>query len=319
MKHPPYHLRPNKAIDRLFLTEAIRRLDRWAKLSEYVYYGLGGPFLEEFRLLYELCPEIQMVSIEENENTYKRQQFHLPCGTVRLKKMEFKSFIAQYEPKDEKSIFWLDYPDLTYGNFEDFRALLEKISEKSMLKMTLRAEPRDYFAKHGERVGIGGERFRRQFGALMPDSTVDPPRTHDEFAFLLQEMVQVASQRALPSALPLQFQPVASFYYADQAKMFTITGVVCRRDGAAEVEQVFQDLRFSNLHWAKPTFIDVPFLSTKERLHLQRFLPCDKDVGRVLRQALGYLIDSDQAHTEVTLRQYADFHRYYPYFIRAVP
>ena len=68
MKQPPYHLRPNKAVDRLALVEAIKRLGRMGDLSEYTYYGLGGPYLEDFRLLYELCPEIKMVSIEEFYN-----------------------------------------------------------------------------------------------------------------------------------------------------------------------------------------------------------------------------------------------------------
>jgi len=121
VKHPPYHLRPNKAVDRLFFVEAIKRLDRLADLKEYTYYGLGGPYLEDFRLLYEMCPEVKkMVSIEENEDTFRRQEFHLPCGILRLEKTKFKSFLAGYEANDENSIFWLDYTGLEYGHFEDF-------------------------------------------------------------------------------------------------------------------------------------------------------------------------------------------------------
>ena len=113
MKHPSYHLRPNKAVDRLSLIDTIRHLGRFADLSKYVYYGMGGPYLEDFRLLYEFYPEIRMVSIEEDDNTFKRQRFHAPCQTSRLQltKSDFTSFLAQFDPRNKNSIFWLDYTD----------------------------------------------------------------------------------------------------------------------------------------------------------------------------------------------------------------
>jgi len=63
----------------------------------------------------------------------------------------------------------------------------------------------------------------------------------------------------------------------------------------------------------------VPSLSTKERLYLQRYLPCGRNAGRTLRRALGYLTDENLKQTEIRLQQYADFHRYFPYFIKAIP
>ena len=188
-----------------------------------------------------------------------------------------------------------------------------------MVKITLRAEPTDFIDKQSERLGSRAERFRQQFGAVMPDSAADPPRDSRTFACLLQDMVQVAAQKALPSAVPLMFQPVSSFYYSDGTGMFTLTGVVCRRDSAAETRKAFEDLHFCNLTWAKPKHIDVPVLSTKERLHLQELLPCPSGAGTILHQALGYRIDYSTAQTEAKLKQYAEFHRYYPYFMRAVP
>ena len=319
MKQPPYHLRLNKAVDRLLTIDAIRRMDRLERLSEFTYYGLGGPYLDDFRLIYELFPEIKMVSIEKDEDIYKRQEFHSPCGNLRLERAQFKSFLVRYEPNDEKSIFWLDYTGLDYGNFEDFMALLSKVSENSMVKITLRAEPSDFFDKQNETPGSGAERFRRQFGALMPDSAADPPLRFRDFVCLLQDMAQVAAQKALPSAVPLMFQPVSSFYYSDGTGMFTLTGVVCQRDAEAATKEAFQDLHFRNLTWAKPKIINVPVLSTQERLHLQKLLPCRSGAGRTLREALGYLIDEDRESTEAKLKQYADFHLYYPYFMRAVP
>ena len=82
--------------------------------------------------------------------SYKRQQFHVPCHAAQLKlrNIEFKSFLARYEGSEGKSIFWLDYTGLKYGCFEAFMALLEKVSPKSLIKITLRCEPSDYLDKN---------------------------------------------------------------------------------------------------------------------------------------------------------------------------
>lgn len=313
MRHPAYHLRPNKAVDRFALIEAIKYLEGMCRLKEYTYYGLGGPYLEEFRLLYEYYPEIKMVSIEQDEETFKRQKFHLPCRTLRLKNLDVKSFLTRYDPADKRSIFWLDYPDLEYGNFEDFITLLSKVAARSMVKITLRAEPTDYLDR--------GEEFRKKFQSVMPRPSKDPPPTSPEFAYLIQEMLQVAAEQALPAeSSPLMFQPVSSFHYSDGTGIFTLTGLVWPRGEKQKVEVAFKNWKLRNLTWAKPKRIDVPILSTKERLRLEWCLPCrSKSPGKTLRRALGYLIDIDQVSTETKLEQYADYHRHFPYFMRGIP
>jgi hypothetical protein len=322
MKQPAYHLRSNKAVDRLTLIDAIKRSTKLVEdVSEYTYYGFGGPYLEDFRLLYEFYPEINMVSIEDNDEIFKRQRFHTPCNAnqLKLKKVEFQSFLARYEGGGRRSIFWLDYLDLNYGHFEDFMALLAKVSPNSLVKITLRCEPSDYFGKDDAELSKKKEDFRKQFEAVLPHPSDGPPVMFSDFAELLQEMIQIASQQSLPSAMPVKFLPISSFLYKDGVGMFTLTGIVCLRTEEAKVKAAFRTWHLRNLSWSKPRMIDVPTLSTKERLHLQRRLPCYSRSGRILRRALGYLIDDDVQRTEAKLKQYADFHRYFPYFMKAIP
>lgn len=311
MRHPAYHLRPNKAVDRLILVEAIRRLEKLGDIAAYTYFGFGGPYLEEFRLLYEIFPTIGMVSIEENGETHKRQKFHLPCGKLRLEHEEFQSFLAQYQANDAKSIFWLDHTGLEYWHFESFIALLGKVAAGSMIKVTLQAEPMYYKDKPAE--------FRERFEAVMPDPYADPPVRFRDYVCLLQDMMRIAAQRALPAEMPLTFQPVSSFFYSDGTGMFTLTGVVWDRQELDKVKEKFKGWEFANLNWAVPKRIDVPILSTKERLHLQHKLPCPRDAGKILCGTLGYLIDDTETRSEAKLRQYAAFHRYSPYFMKATP
>lgn len=315
MKHPPYHLRPNKAVDRLTFLEAIRRLGKLSRLSAYTYYGFGGPHLEEFQLLYEFCPEIKMVSIEEEKETFKRQKFHRPCAKPHLQLVNnnFKSFLDQFQASDRKSIFWLDYTGLEYKYFEEFQDLLGKVAEGSVIKITLQCQPRRYSEDKDK------DDFRKKFADVMPNPAAAPPAFLEEFSCFLQEMLQVATQQALPGAVRLMFQPISSFYYTDGTGMFTLTGVVCSRTEVDKIKKAFQDWELANLDWAKPRKIDVPVLSTKERLHLQKRLPCKRNSGKTLHKTLGYLINRDIAKTEDQLKNYADFHRYSPYFMKAIP
>ncbi len=321
MKSPAYHLRQNKSAERFAFIEAIRRLTKLGgSLEEYTYYGLGGPHLEDCRLLYEFYPEISMVSVEENEEVLKRQKFHLPCGTLHLEPKDMKSFIIQYQPNDKKSIFWLDYTRLEYECFDDFKVLLGKVAEKSMIKITLRAEPDDFWDEYKKLRIDKAEGFRKVFEKIMPDPSADPPRVSRELAHLLQKMLRIAAQQALPAeATSLMFQPVSSFYYSDGTRMFTLTGIVWKRANKWRVRRAFNGWEFANLTWEEPKLIAIPVLSTKERLHLQHCLPCSSARGTTLRTELGFLIDDDSQMTDDALEQYAAFHRYSPYIMRGTP
>ncbi len=310
MSRPAYHLRPNKAIDRLIMVDTIRRLEQFGGLQQYTYYGLGGPYLEDFRILYELSKDIGMVSIEINKEVLKRQAFHRPSRTVRLRCNDLAQFIDEYEPHG-KSIFWLDYTKLRYGYFESFKLLITKVFEGSVVKISLRADPRD-FIKEPERFG---QRFRN----LMENPSSNPPAQASEYAKFIQDMLRVAVQQALPRQLGIVFQPITSFFYSDGTGMLTLTGIVCSVSEVASFRSAFANWHLSNLYWSDPRHIDVPFLSTKERLHLQDKLPCVSSPGQTLLDALGYSLEGKKERTRMQLAQYADFHRHYPYFIKAVP
>jgi hypothetical protein len=315
VSQPAYHIRPNKAADRLTLIDAIRLVVKPTELSDYTYYSMGGPTLEDFRIIYEFYPEIKMVCIEQDAEIYKRQRFHLPCRFHRLKleHTTLKSFLAQYEAQDQKSIFWLDYTNLELGHFDDFMGLLGKVGANCIVKITLSCDARDY------RKPEQAEDFRKKFETLLPNSSDPPPNRVDKLALLMQQMVQIASQKALPSAMPLMFLPISSFYYSDGAGMFTLTGLVCRRVEEKDFRKALQKWPFANTNWNEPIKINVPSLSTKERLHLQRHLPSGTNAGKSLRRALGYLIDDNTEQTETQLQQYALFHRYFPYLMKAIP
>ena len=300
--------------------EAIGRL---ANLDEkgvkgYTYYSLGGPYLEDFRLLYDFYPEIGMVSIEEDPDKFKRQLFHCPCSVLQLKNERMSSYIAHYNPGSAKSVFWLDYDKLQYSCFTDFKRLLGAVAFGSMVKVTLPSDPAKLLTQDRQRTQELISAFQEKFRDLIPSEYGDPPRKKPEFAAYLQDMVHIAVQKA-SHAWPKHrtFVLVSSFYYSDKAPMFTLTGVVCRRDNVQRLKEAFEGWEFANLEWGPPKLINMPILSTKERLHLQPELPATNP-RKTLREKLGYPIGSEEETAEA-LEQYATFHRRVPYFLRGVP
>ena len=253
MRHPPYHLRANKAVDRAALVEAIRILANGESLGNYTYYGMGGPFLEDHRLLYSAYPQLRLVSIEANEQTYHRQLFHRPCSDeiLDLRHQDFQSFLRTYESTDRKSIVWADYTDLQYAHVDNFVALLQTLASGSMEKTTLRCHARDYVDDRAK------DAFYTKFDAVLPAGATIPAQEF-RLAGLLQAIMQVATQQALHGTPGREFQPVSSIYYRDGVGMYTLTGVLCTSNQLPAVRERFAEWQFASLNWEQPLHIDVP-------------------------------------------------------------
>lgn len=323
MKHPPYHLRPNKAVDRMLLIELLKILaDRRPlgvyDIDEYKYWGMGGPFMDDFRLVHSEFPLIRLVSIERSQDTHKRQRFHLPSSKVELIRNDFASHLAQFESAG-KEIIWLDYTDLSLARISEFQQLISLLVEGSIVKITLRSELPDEFgamiSRPGTEEGIAAEdEFKRAFGKFLPGDFNTSMCRRTQFPVLLQKILQIAAQDVLPATDPnaIVFQILESNYYNDGTVMLSLTGTVCIRSSVDLLQATLSDNPQFNLDWHNPVQIDVPMLSMKERLKLDRHLPT-RDPKKLAR-CLGYNIDEGPKKSLVKLSQYISFYRYYPLF-----
>ena len=307
MAHPPYHLKTNKAIDRLLLVDILDVLKMNYGLSDYTYYGFGGPYLEDCRIIHDWCPEIQIVSIENDEQTFKRQEFHRFTKKLELRYEDFSDFLLNFSSIG-REIIWLDYIDREYKRFNEFQDILGKVSENSVVKITIRAE----------RDKQNLTTFEKEYPKILPPLTPQPDIYKAlGLAKLLQDMLQIAAQRGLPASGESVFQLLNSSYYKDSSQMLSVTGIVCNKKKKLEVQEWFKDWKFANLKWECPHKIDVPILSIKERLHLEQHMPTKDRTGQTLSDALGYKIDISNEHIE-KMKQYEEYYQYYPYFMRAL-
>jgi hypothetical protein len=327
---PPYHLRPNKAVDRFRLIDIINKLKTGGyDLSEYTYIGFGGPFLEDMRLIGNFFPEMSTLSIEEDLQVHNRQQFHIPHKKVATENVSSEEFIDDYTATT-KCVFWLDYTDLKPSHFQEFEEVLTKLQPNSIVKITVRADLKDYPPER-VRTSVTPEkqaeeeekfllRFNTRFGDWTPaDLTYESFRS-GRFFLVIERMFQIAAQKALPTSPEgMRFQKLDSVYYSDSGYMFCLTGIICSADDSREVCDMLNGVKYANLIWGNPKKIDVPILSTKERLHLERHLPMETSDGEMLHQVLGYNIEETPEESIAKLQQYADFCSYLPYFVKASP
>ncbi len=200
--------------------------------------------------------------------------------------------------------------------------ILEKGEHGTIVKITLRAQRDDYPYQYSdeeqleERLEKFRKKFEREFDQVLPAGIEDSMFRPGKFPQTVQKMLQVAAEKTLPASCGTVFQPLHSVYYRDGTWMLSLAGIVCSREDIAKIKCEFQSWKFSNTDWHKPLKIDLPVLSIKERLQLEKFLPVKNNTGKALAKALGYRIGDSESDNLYRLQQYADFHRYYPYFAK---
>ena len=325
--HPPYHLRTNKAVDRLLLVNLLRELG--GNCKEFTYYSLAGPFLEDLRVMSLFFPEMQLVSLESDSETYKRQKFHQFDSRLTLRDKSLSDFITNcYEP-GEKDIFWLDYTDLSYECFDEFQVVLKKVPPGSVVRITLRAEPElntDALESYlsGDEIAVirakAEKSFEEKYQKVLPNPVPDgASSSFTAYARTVQLMVQQAASLALDTAgSQVDFLPVQSTRYNDNTQMLSVTGVICPRAQIDATREKLKSVHFVDFEWQEPTQINIPALSLKERFSLECHLPVpkDQDAGDELFKILQYCIASTETRSKRQLAHYAKCYQEYPNFVR---
>lgn len=308
MKAPPYHLRTNKAVDRYMLVEVLKRVvPAHPNKGDFQYVGMGGPFLEDLKVVEHYFPEMPLVSIEEDSEVVKRQEFHRFKRGVDLRVQTDKDFVTTM-PDDSLVALWFDYLGCEPKHFERFGAVTKKAGFGSVMRITLNAGFRDNDESR--------KRFKEDFDQILPVNWESYFENEDVYLVMLQKLVERVALP--PPGSGYGFHVVNSSTYRDGARMLTITGIKCRDADWADTKRLFTGWPFFTRSWdQRPIRINVPDLSFQERMRLASVLPTtSKTPGKRLHRRLGYSIaNSDKACAD-DLANYAAFARYFPIFAR---
>lgn len=317
----PYHLRQNKAIDRYAFMELLSKIDKFCDISEYSYIGFGGHSLEDFKYIHSYFRISNMISIEEDEEVYKRQKFNQPHNCIDCLLKASSDFINDFQ-RNDGTIIWLDYtkPSGLRNQIEEFQAIINKLLPSDIIKITLNAHASFYLpaqsgAKSDEIQKLRLEELRRRLGDIFPSAEVTTDMmTQKRFPEALCLVLKFAANLANQGKIDVYFQPISSFSYSDGQEMLTVTGIILEKEQEISFFEKtnIKQWKLSNIDWGKPQRINVPNLTVKERLYIDALLPNSE--AEAIQENLGFLFDKNDKLSLEMLKTYVMFYRQSPFF-----
>lgn len=329
----PYHLRQNKAVERMLFIDMLSKVNRQLPIGKYRYISFGGAFLEDFKLIHSHFGNDRMISIEQTETALKRQAFNLPLSCITPLHTESGKFIDEYESNGEQSIIWLDYtaPAALRSQIQEVQTLLPKLQLGDIVKITLNANPT---ALRSGIYIIDGKRelaevtrkaqfdeLSRRLGDMLPVGISAEDLTSSKFPNVLLRTMEFAINNAMTGrryADGVCFQPLAAFAYQDGQQMFTLAGVLIKE---AEKESFIQHTgidqwEHSCTNWVGPRKIAVPALTPKEKLTIDRLLPNGE--AQQIQESLGFCLGEEEQESLDAIANYKRYYRYYPNYQRVI-
>lgn len=322
----PYHLRQNKAIERNLFIESLRRLNNYTNISEYVYIGFGGPFLEDFKQVHNLLKVNKMISIEGNDNVHKRQQFNKPLSCINLGDTPEMSgdFINRYN-FDDKTIIWLDYamPSQLNTQLNELVSLITKLKPKDIFKITLNANP-ESLGKNPNELDPRPFRYQKVNDILtenfLPMNTTEEDVGFKKYPTLLVNAMKRAIEHGLRGRNDIRVHPLTSFVYKDGQQMVTLTAIVLENSDEEEAKFIdssrIRNWPFYAGEWRKPKNINVPTMSLKERIHIESLLP-EASVDNI-HEELGFYIGSNSSGANIDLSNFIEYYKVVPWYSKVL-
>ncbi|WP_027681877.1 O-methyltransferase [Rhizobium leguminosarum] len=318
----PYRLRPNKAVDRELFLGLLSRLAASLDLEDYRYVGLGGPFLEDFRLLHARLGINDLVSVEVEESVHLRQHFNRPIDRIECVHSTLEDYIDGTD-FEKPVIIWFDYtvPSEITEQIERFARTVVEVPLNSILRITLNANPESLGKPEpGEiAVELSGvkssaqktlqewrlDRLRERLGGLFPSDLKPEEMTRKRYGSCLLKTLHIAVEKEVLNFTDRRAAWVLATHYADGQPMVTATLIVAPKDNTS-IEPLLEKWEY-NSSPEVPLVVDMPALSTLERLTMES---CDNP-----QEKLGFDLPRSDMGEDPYL-SFKRFYRFFPHFSR---
>lgn len=326
----PYHLRPNKYVDRQIFIDLLHRLDRVRSLTRSVYVSMGGKFLDDHRAIRFAFDLLGSVSIEKFDRVVPRQNFNKPFEDVDCRQSESKDFVSGFSafradyPDDANFIVWLDFvnPKERLIQLEEFSTLVGFGKAFDVLRITLNAnadtlkgsdakKPPQFKTVMDWRLSV----FESQL-AKFPAAASAAEMTRELFPNALARAVGVAAQEGAKRK-KFVVRPLSVTSYSDgNHPMLSVTAILLPTEEADAfmAEPWIADWKHRAPDWGTVGRIDVPDLSMKEKMLIDRHINMMDD--NQIAGELGFELGDDSVSTIRKLSQYREHFRFYPQFVR---
>jgi hypothetical protein len=306
----PYKLRPNKAVDRELFLSLLTRLAPALALEGHHYIGLGGSFLEDFRLVHARLGIDRMTSVEIEFEAHKRQLFNRPTASVECVHSSLEEYLDEHD-FDLPAIIWFDYTEpKTAEQIGRFARTVGEVKLNSILRLTLNAQP----SSLGEpKPMLSGallydwrlKEFKDRLGSLCPTDITAAGMERIAYGPSILRALFIAVEKEVLSHADRKVVWALSTHYADGQPMVTATLVVCAVDDTL-IETLVKGWNFYSPP-SQSLRIDLPALSTLERLTMES--------NNDAKSILGFELP-ESGLGENPFDVFRKFYRIYPHFSR---
>ncbi|WP_162782158.1 O-methyltransferase [Arenimonas caeni] len=337
----PYKLRPNKAVDRELFLSLLMRLAPKLGLEKYHYVSLGGPFLEDFRLVHSRVgigrkrngrTVGRLTCVESELEIHKRQKFNRPLAAIRCVHSTLEKFLDQ-TTFATPAIIWFDYtaPKDIASQIQRFAATVGTVPVGSVLRVTLNGNPTSLGSGGEEPSGkdlsveVDGEvssdraqkptkaewrleEFRQRLGALVPAGIAPEAMTHKKYGPTLLGVLKLSVDKQALSFSDRQVVWALATHYADEQPMVTAALVVAPK-GDSDLEKLVRGWEFFSKP-EDPHRVELPALSSLERLTLESSSYAHRRLGFDLAKVVDSKLGTDPVDS------FRKFYRLYPHFSR---
>jgi len=324
----PYHLRPNKAIDRYAFLDLLAKVNNFDnKIEQCRYIGFGGFSLEDFKILHHKFGIRKMVSLENNEENCKRQEYNKPISCIEIKHCSSDDYINNFEndiEDEDRTIIWLDYtsPRDIRSQINEFQSCIAKLFALDIIKITLNANPTTLHGGDDSNLSLQESRFKKLtelMEDLLPSNITPEQMTHKEYPKVLFSILKRASNLQMEGGT-LCLQPLSCFVYKDGGhEMLTMTAILLEEEAIKEffTKTLIKQWELSRTNWDdNPLEINLPDLTIKERILIDSLLP-DKNIDEI-QENIGYLLTNKKEESLNLLKNYVLFYRYTPLFSKVL-
>ena len=323
-----YHLRQNKAVDRMLFIDLLSKLNRYIPIPSYEYIGFGGAFLEDHKLIHSHFGNMNLTSIEMDDHVWERQKFNLPLNCIKRAKTRSNDFIDSFNPSNP-SIIWLDYanPNERRDQLMELQRLLPKLDNNDVVKITLNANPQTILPDsetkpdgkrytQDEALPIRLDRLNKKLGDYLPQNVTPNEMTKKKFPSVLCRAIEYAANKGMESRRSKSiFQPLTAFSYADsEHQMLTVTGIILERNKITEFfkKTNVKKWKLATSKWGEFQEIKVPSLTVREKMFLDQMLP--NSTASAIHKKLKFQFDKKENESLEVINSYKKYYRYYPNF-----
>lgn len=312
-----YDIRPAKQVERRMIVDALHRLaTAGLPIADYQYTGFGAIYFMDFILLHKLLGLNRLLSLEHEQSLESRIWFNRPFSCIEIKMVPASTEIPNLS-RDVRHIVWLDYDGVLQKDFlSDIQSAVTILPAGSILLVTVDVEPpkdHDYRSVDPEFDGskeVLGPRHWRRYFEYLASTYLRLGFSDDDFAksqLMLRssEVLKAAFTRSIVARSGLEFIPMFNFTYRDSHSMLTMGGMVAGRTEKRQLRaSSLTDTIYYRVDFESPSFeIKVPCLTRKERIYLDREMPCADD-----------WVPADFTLASEDVLDYRDIYRFLPAF-----